>query len=635
MSGAILLVPSVAKGNGSGHLIRCLGLARALGPRASVYVPEGKSEMAWSAAELSLAYPRELAGLNLVTDLHGPAAWDLVVLDRRATTKEELAFWSRIGPVLALDEGGEARPSAHYLVDILPRLRGGPPNKASLGYLDLPRARRIPPSSFKRVLLSFGGEDPAGLTLALARSLIKEGLVRPADLSLVNGALRRGAPPLGLEGTTILGPIQDLKEHLSQYDLVFTQFGLTAFEAAWAGCGVVLLNSSPYHRSLARMAGFPEIGVGSVDLKALRRLLASPAELLARTSSLVPDEVESLADLLIGLEPTGPRDCPVCGGHERSALYRDAGKSYFRCRECGTLYLFRLSPCKENPYSKSYFFEEYRRQYGKTYLEDWPNLTRLARGRLELIEAIAAKSLGRAKGLSVLDIGCAYGPFLAAARERGQEPYGLDASPEAAAYVRSSLGIPAAAGDFIDPAVAAAFGGPFDVLSLWYVVEHFDELDKALRNAAALLRPGGILALSTPSGTGASARFDRTGFFRRSPEDHFTIWEPPRVEGILAGYGFRVERIRVTGHHPERLPGLRALLGSQEQGGGRRNRLLTALQSIAYPIGAAFSRCFGLGDTFEVYAIREPVPAIPAGGGATRREAGQRVSPPARPSADA
>jgi len=159
VSGRILLVPSVAKGNGSGHLVRCLSLARSLGPGAAVFVPETKSETSWSAADLSMAYARELAGVQLVSSLRGDdrsatgapeprPRWDLVVLDRRATSLEELAFWERFGPVLAIDEGGPAREAAHYLVDILPRAAGRREsrspgsNKACLGFLDLPRNRR-------------------------------------------------------------------------------------------------------------------------------------------------------------------------------------------------------------------------------------------------------------------------------------------------------------------------------------------------------------------------------------------------------------------------------------------------------------------------------------------------------------
>jgi len=91
-------------------------------------------------------------------------------------------------------------------------------------------------------------------------------------------------------------------------------------------------------------------------------------------------------------------------------------------------------------------------------------------------------------------------------------------------------------------------------------------------------------------------RDHREGFFARSPEDHFTVWEPSRVKGILKAYGFRVERIRITGHHPERLPGLRFLATRPRF--NPFDRLLAAAGNLV-------SRAFGLGDTFEIYAVRE------------------------------
>lgn len=117
----ILLVPSVSKGNGSGHIVRCLALARALGQGASVFMADKPGEASFSPAELVLAFSREMSGVDIVTDLPAEFRWDLVVLDRRATSPEEMAFWERIGSVLAIDEGGPARAMASFLLDILPR----------------------------------------------------------------------------------------------------------------------------------------------------------------------------------------------------------------------------------------------------------------------------------------------------------------------------------------------------------------------------------------------------------------------------------------------------------------------------------------------------------------------------------
>lgn len=225
----------------------------------------------------------------------------------------------------------------------------------------------------------------------------------------------------------------------------------------------------------------------------------------------------------------------------------------------------------------------------------------------------------------LLDVGCAYGPFLQAACERGFQAAGVDVSPEAVAYVAGTLGLPARVLDFqaegppaagtggapveaggsaagmagdtaagpAGPGGGRPGGGPdpflapgsWDALTFWFVLEHFQRLDFVLQRAARLLAPGGILALATPNARGISSRKDRRSFLAASPEDHFTVWSPRSARKVLRRYGLRVRRIRVTGHHPERFPaGILRIAGL-------RPKILE---------GA--SRLLGWGDTFEVYA---------------------------------
>jgi 2-polyprenyl-3-methyl-5-hydroxy-6-metoxy-1,4-benzoquinol methylase len=108
---------------------------------------------------------------------------------------------------------------------------------------------------------------------------------------------------------------------------------------------------------------------------------------------------------------------------------------------------------------------------------------------------------------------------------------------------------------------------------MWYVIEHLTGLRAALAQVNALLEPGGVFAFSTPSFAGISRRKSLTAFLRNSPGDHWTIWDPRRCKKMLAAYGFKVKKIVVTGHHPERF-----------------NKMI--------------SRVLGLGDTFECYAIK-------------------------------
>ena len=122
---------------------------------------------------------------------------------------------------------------------------------------------------------------------------------------------------------------------------------------------------------------------------------------------------------------------------------------------------------------------------------------------------------------------------------------------------------------------------------MWYVIEHLVDLHRVLRLARELLVDGGVLAFSTPNGTGISARRSLRRFLEQSPGDHYTVWSPRSAREVLRRHGFRIRRTRVTGHHPERFP----------FAGGR------GWWGRAYRVHAGVaSRLLRLGDTFEVYA---------------------------------
>lgn len=239
---------------------------------------------------------------------------------------------------------------------------------------------------------------------------------------------------------------------------------------------------------------------------------------------------------------------------------------------------------KGNPYVESYFFEEYKKQYGRTYLDDFPSLTAFSAQRLDQIERLLPLREGDKKPF-VIDVGCAYGAFLVEAARRGWEVQGVDIAPSAVDYVNGTLGLSAVAGSFPDPALLAGLAPGADCLSMWFVIEHFDRPGEVLAAVAKIVRPGGLFCFSTPSGGGISAKKNPMEFYERSPDDHVTVWEPHGAAGILKRYGFRIEHIRVTGHHPERFPG-------------------NWSGSLLRPVSGAASRVLGLGDTFECYARR-------------------------------
>jgi 2-polyprenyl-3-methyl-5-hydroxy-6-metoxy-1,4-benzoquinol methylase len=231
-------------------------------------------------------------------------------------------------------------------------------------------------------------------------------------------------------------------------------------------------------------------------------------------------------------------------------------------------------------YAEDYFFDLYKKQYGKTYLEDFPNLTTMARARLRHIKAIAT-------GQKLLDIGCAYGAFLAEAKNNNFNGTGIDPSEEAVKYINETLGGRACQGFFPVDIV-----GKFHVITMWYVIEHFENPVAALQKVGELLEPGGVFAFSTPAASGISGRFFLKQFLEKSPADHWTIWDARYIKKILHSFNFSVKKIIITGHHPERFP----LVGKYLQRRG---------QGFVYSFFMRVSKIFKLGDTFEVYAIKK------------------------------
>lgn len=103
----------------------------------------------------------------------------------------------------------------------------------------------------------------------------------------------------------------------------------------------------------------------------------------------------------------------------------------------------------------------------------------------------------------LLDIGCAGGSFLAAARERGFAVRGIEPSAWLAEQGRAHYGLQIDAGLFD----ADRYGeGSFDVVTLWDVLEHVSSPRELLAGIHRVLRPGGALIINVPTIDSVTAR---------------------------------------------------------------------------------------------------------------------------------
>ena len=583
----VLIKPALKEGLGSGHLRRAVDLLPQLGSESAILVA-GNTLSVGDTKEMLLRPLGVDPGQIAIREQYDPDEfWDIILLDQRETFVTDLNSYSARSLVVALDEGGEARDYLPYLIDCFPGRAKTKANVSTISCLGLPDRKRGAISfPFRKVLISFGGEDPMNLSRTLIEVLLGDKLFDQENLTLVEGPFFR--PQTWPDGVTVLHRPGNLKERLGDYDLVFTSHGLTCYEALASGVPVILFNPSPYHRQLTRLARIPEIGVRRVKRRKLKRLLEDRdllASVLQRALPLrelppleqTPLEQTPLASILAALCFRGKPRCPSCarGSGRDRAIERFHDRTYFSCSQCGLTYMIFFGGT-ERSYNEDYFLGEYRRQYGKTYLEDFDHIKNAALGRLRRITALM-KTVSHPR---LLDVGCAYGPFLLAAAEAGFRVEGIDIATAAVDYVKKTLGLPCTLERF-DGEKGSTWPYLFNTVTMWFVIEHFRDLELVLRRCNRIMEMRGILAFSTPNGSGISARRNAREFYRNSPADHYTIWTPNSVARVLKRYGFESRSIRITGHHPERFP--QACAG---------NRALFWL----------FSRFLGLGDTFEVYA---------------------------------
>ncbi len=577
----ILLYPCTKKGCGTGHLRRCLKVALQSG--AFIYIPE-KPELEETSSIVEEFKADGLKDYQIVNKFPEKNEYNLIVADAFCLEKETAEKLSSVANLCAIDEGSDFTDYCDYLFDILPSYKLD--RKANIqdpSYIERPvSVRTVRPDSFKKILVCCGGEDPSGMVEPAAR-FFAEKVCPDAEITAVLPSVKR--PLESAPNIKYVEPVKNLKEILSEFDLVVTHYGFTAFEAVAAGCAVILLSTTKLHENLAKKYKF--ICLDKKDLES-----SDPSWILKSMEKFFPDSVvfdgtKSLVEKIKYLSHGTRYSCPVCGGHsvKNEIVARTEDRTFRRCEKCSMIYISWNNSLPMR-YEKDYFADQYKNQYGRTYLEDFDSIKKSGFRRLSEIQScLRVKDCGSPK---ILDIGCAYGPFLSAAGDRGWLPYGTDVSVDAVDFVRNKLLFPAVRSKFPDFNPMAEFGlNKFEAVTMWYVIEHFSALGFVLEKVSQLVKKGGVFAFSTPSAEGVSAKKNTEEFFKNSPSDHFTVWEPSKVSKILKPFGFEVVKIVSTGHHPERFPKVKESMASEDD--------------LLFKYYGVLSRTLKMGDTFEVY----------------------------------
>ncbi len=225
-------------------------------------------------------------------------------------------------------------------------------------------------------------------------------------------------------------------------------------------------------------------------------------------------------------------DCCVCG-IPGEVVHRLPPFALVRCPRCGLAFVSpRLtSVALQRLYDEPGYFEG--GVYGDRASSPAMILQRLwTAGRLALIrERVPA-------GGSLLEIGSGYGYFLAAARDAGYRASGVELSAVGAAHARDALGL-----DVVTGQLADAPAGAHAAVCFWDTLEHVPDPVAFLREVAARLAPGGVVALSVPDYASLPARLLGARWWTLKPEQHIWHFTPETLRRVAGAAGLRIESV--------------------------------------------------------------------------------------------
>jgi len=188
--------------------------------------------------------------------------------------------------------------------------------------------------------------------------------------------------------------------------------------------------------------------------------------------------------------------CTLCHSADVKTLYPLEDFSIMRCQNCSLIFLnIDLNQNKlSDMYSDSYYID--RADY---FQVDAPpeNFGAAKGGDLRNFQnGLALLDKHHPGKGNLLDVGCALGGFLRLAKEAGWNVSGVDISSYAATYCKERLGIDAKSGMLGDLGYPDEF---FDVITLWDVLEHFENPPEQVRQVNRILKKGGIMLVDTPN----------------------------------------------------------------------------------------------------------------------------------------
>jgi len=226
--------------------------------------------------------------------------------------------------------------------------------------------------------------------------------------------------------------------------------------------------------------------------------------------------------------------CDLCGADDPAFWFEKGGFHYVRCHRCGLVY---VTPRLRNHLQQ----QDHSYELATAgHLEAAAEHVRNFRHMKPLTQAARSYLPYKRNGF-LLDVGCGFGAFLGAAKSVGWKACGVEvASLPASVAARYHNVFQGYLSD------APYERDSFDVVRLNNVIEHASSPRALVHDIGRVLRPGGLLYISTPNVDSWSMALQRERW-RYVGESHIYLMGLKTLRRLLETEGFKVVRLCTRG----------------------------------------------------------------------------------------
>jgi len=233
------------------------------------------------------------------------------------------------------------------------------------------------------------------------------------------------------------------------------------------------------------------------------------------------------------------KTCPICKGWQKCTAWPNVflENSLLRCKKCGLIFVHpQPSPNDiKKIYNSQYFQNQDSNSLGyENYIKDRPNIVKTFEKRLKNIK----KLLNFQPGVKVLDIGCAAGFFLEAAKSKGFDAYGVEISEYASRIAKNNL-----SPEKIFNGTLAQVKLPdnsFGLITMWDCIEHIADPEGELSKIYDLLCGDGLLVLTTPNTSSLAHKIFKQKWMGYKDKEHLYYFSDKNLSLLLKIAGFKV-----------------------------------------------------------------------------------------------